>query len=284
MDWPRARAILLVAFTLINGLLAYAVWGPSVTGNTAVGRGNPGHIQTVRARLGELGLDLAVAIPQSPSLMPQFLRVEYDTTPEALLPGNESIGRPVVGQPGGGGLQAERATGVRLLDLQAQGTAAREVRLDNKQAVRQAAEDYLRVEGLYRPDSRFTRTYPAGDGLVGVEYIQVFQGVPVFSGYCRVVISRFGVETVEERWARPLSFRGEQKAVLAPTEALLRVAGHVGGTSGRTFTEIELGYYAGRPLGGAEGSAYAEDVVPVWRIALDTGDLFYINAFTGELE
>lgn len=275
MDWPRARAILLVAFAVINGLLAYAVWGPPVTtGQTAIGRGDPAHFQAVRARLTELGLDLAVAIPQSPSLMPQFLRVEYDMTSQTASGAGEPVGRP----------QVERATGAREFHPQAQGTAAREVRLDNKQAVRQAAEEYLRTEGLYRVDTRYTRTYSAGDGLTGVEFIQVFQGFPVFSGYCRVIVSRFGIEAVEERWAKPHSFRGEQKAVLAPTEALLRVAGHVGVAPGRTFTEIELGYYAGRPLGGAEGSAYAEDLVPVWRIALDTGDLFHINAFTGELE
>lgn len=296
MDWPRARAILLMAFTVVNGLLAYAVWGPSVSGSAVIGRSDQAHLQTVRARLGELGMDLAVAIPNAPPLVPQFLRVEYNRTPDIPHVRAELFG-DIHGrfvdqlevralELGDSALEpsVDRATGVVLYQPFARGSAAREIRLENRQAVRQAIDEYLRSEGLHRTDSRFTRFFPAGEALVGVEYIQIFEAVPVFTGYRRVIVSRNGIEKIEEQWAKPLTFRGEQKAVLAPTEALLRVAGHVGGQGRRTFTEIELGYYAGRPLGGAEGSALAEDLVPVWRIALDSGEVFYINAFTGELE
>jgi hypothetical protein len=295
VDWPQARAILLITFAVVNGLLAYAIWGPSSAGSGTTGRSDPAQLQAVRDRLSELGLDLAVQIPQKPTPVPQFLRVQYEPTPDLPFIRYETSGgrldslidpsRPRLDttsahlEP-----TVDRATGVVRYRPLGRGAAAREVRLENRSAVRQVVEEYLRAEGMFRQDARFSRFYPAGEGFLGLEYTQVFQGASVFSSYRRVVVSRSGIQTVEELWAKPLTFRGEQKAVLAPTEALLRVAGHAGGQARRSFTEIEFGYYAGSPLGGRGGSAYAEDLIPVWRIVLSTGEVFHINAFTGEVE
>ena len=175
MDWPRARAILLAAFMLVNGLLAYALWGPSVAGSATIGRTSPAYVQSVRTRLADLGLELAVAIPTPPAMMPQFLRVEYDSTPDfpefrvehsTRRPGSYEI-RPRAFELGSARVEpsVERATGIVRYRPAARGAAARDVRLDQRQSVRQAADEYLRAEGQSRSDMRFTRVYPAAEGL-----------------------------------------------------------------------------------------------------------------------
>ncbi|MFZ5823742.1 MAG: two-component system regulatory protein YycI [Bacillota bacterium] len=178
-------------------------------------------------------------------------------------------------------------TQVIIYRPQATGPAAREVKLDSRIDVREAAEEYLRYQ-LLMPESGFlSGVFPREQGMM-VEFVPYYQGIPVYSGYVRVDVSARGIEEVRQFWVRPAGYKEMQpKAVRPAAEALLRLAGHLERTGQRTRTivEVRLGYYSGPSLTVpvAEGIS-AWDTVPVWRITLDNGLVYYINAFNLELE
>lgn len=298
MDWTRARAILMLAFTLVNLILAYSLWGPESSLPALAEPSNRVQTEQLRARLSYRGLVLppGVLIPSTPPPM-RFLRVEY--RPDLTFPQfhDESFGRrlpPVEPQRTGfdgtsGNAEPTLDPGTRAIIYRpkATGPAAREVKLDDKTQVRQVAEDYLRYQ-LIMPDLAYlSGVFPRENGMM-VEFVPRYQGIPVYSGFIRVDLSERGIEQVVQFWAEPVGYKEMQpKAVRPAAEALLRLAGHLerAGERTRTIIDVRLGYYSGPsvtvPV--ADGIS-AWDTVPVWRITLDNGLVYYINAFNSELE
>ncbi len=297
MDWPRARSILLVAFVIVNLLLGYSLWGPKAI-PALVQQSRGVQVEQVRLRLADQGMILptGVLLPPTPEPM-RFLRVEYrpDLNFERLLA--ESYRRPSPSPPrprAFDGTSSDRLeptldpeTNVVIYRPEATGRAAHPISLRDQAEVREVAEEYLRAEQLM-PDN----AYPMGVSVQGemavVEFVPMFEGIPVFSGHIRVELSARGVETVTLFWVQPVGYKDSApKAVRPAAEALLRLAGHLERSGGRVWTviDVRLGYYAGRSLTVTIPEAIsAWETVPVWRITLDGGAIYYINAINGELE
>lgn len=293
MDWQRARAILLVAFAVVNLVLAYSLWGPEGKLLALAEPSNRVQIEQLRTRLSDRGLVLppGVVLPTTPSPM-RFLRVEYSSNLTFSDPSYELFVGEFPEAPGRRGSylvhsSIDPETKALVFEPSATGQAAHEVKLDNRTQVRQVAEDYLRNQ-LYMPaDARLSGVFPRDDGMM-VEFVPHYQGLPVYSGYIRVDLSTRGVERITLFWANPVGYKEmPPKAVRPAAEALLRLAGHLErtGERARTILDVRLGYYSG-PLITAPVSdgLNAWDTVPVWRITLDNGKVYYINAFNGELE
>lgn len=295
MDWPRARAILLVAFTVVNLILAYSIWAPS---EVFSGLSEPPHLRTVdqvRARLldSQLILPQSVTVPRTPGSM-HFLHVEYRPTPDLLEWPSESFGNPTpyIGRLDPAVLERlkptlDPATQAVIYHPNGTGSAAHEVRLDNRTQVHQVAEEYLRQSLLLPPGAYFDSVRSLAEGeRAEVEFVPHFDGYPVFSGYVRTEVSGRGIETVSRFWVQPVGYTdAAPKSVRPATEALLRLAGRLTGKKKRTIVDIQLGYYAGRELISTQTDAIKGwDTVPVWRISLDSGEVYYINAFNGEWE
>lgn len=287
MDWRRARTILLVAFAVVNLLLINSLWGSGGSLPTLLGSGSRSQVEQLRLRLADRGLLLpaGMRIPDTPPPM-SFLRVEYrpDLTFRLLQiesfygmsPG--SVTRP----------RLDPATQAIIYRPRAQGEAAREVRLENRGQVRQVAEEYLRSRGLLPDGAVFSGVFAQADGRLMVEFVPHYEEVPIFSGYLRVYVSARGIEEVVQFWITPLGLKeAAPKSVRPAAEALLRLAGHLeqSGTGGGTIADIQLGYYSGPLATGnvAEGTNSWE-TVPVWRITLESGQQYYVNAFNGEFE
>jgi len=296
VDWPRARGILLIAFLLVNLILAYSVWGPTGLLPDLVGSQSRQQTVQVRARLSERGFDLAVGIPPTPGPM-RFLRVEYRPTlefPRTLI---EPSGRPLPdAQPLAFDGAADHPIPTIEKDTQAviyrpngKGMAELAVRLDHSSEVDQDVLRYLRAQQILPGGTQFiSSVFPKPGGGVVVEYNPMFDAYPVFSGFVRADVSPRGIETVTKLWVQPKQYKDTpSKAVRPAAEAVLRLAGHLERTTStrRTITDIRLGYYAGRALTALQSDVInGWDTVPVWRISLDTGEVYFINAFNGELE
>lgn len=282
MDWPRARSILLAAFTVVNLLLAYTLWGPDGKFPAFSGAATRAQGEQLRLRLAERGLVLqpGTQLPNTPPPM-GFLRVEYH--PDLIL--GQFPHASSTAEHGG---TLDPATRAIIYKPNATGPAARTVKIENKAQVRLAAEEYLQSQSLLPADGVFSHVILREDGRTMVEFVPQFQGLLVYSGYLRVYLSARGIEEVVKFWVTPIGYKEAQpKAVRPVAEALLRLAGHLeqsgGGT--RTVTDIRLGYYSG--LSVTEPMADGIDsweTVPVWHITLDNGLEYYINAFNGELE
>lgn len=287
MDWRRARAILLVAFAVVNLLLIDSLWGSGRSLPTLLSSASRSQAEQLRLRLADRGLVLPaeIRLPETPPPM-GFLRVEYrpDLTFRLLQlaysqgknPDSQSIPR------------LDPATQAIIYRPRAQGDAAREVRLDNRGQVRQVAEDFLRSRGLLHEGAAFSGVFAQADGRMMVEFVPQYGEVPIFSGYLRVYVSERGIEEVTQFWITPLGLKeAAPKAVRPAAEALLRLAGLLeqGGDGSRTVADIQLGYYSG-PLatGNVAEGINSWETVPVWRITLENGEQYYVNAFNGEFE
>jgi hypothetical protein len=284
MDWPKARVIMLLAFTLVNAVLVYAIWVPTgfFSGVAAERRQK---LEEVRTTLSTRGLTLpsTVKLPTPPPQM-RFLHVTYEPTngaaegaPKGSTEGSLLGLDPVIDK-----------TGAISYSPKSLGDAAHEVKLENSDQVQQVAEEFLRAHRLLPQDATFVGVTPrVSQRTVLVEWVPVFNHYPVYSGSVQAEVSIHGVETVRWYWVQPRQFTdAAPKAVRPATEALLRLAGRLGiRAKNPVVQEITLGYYAGRSLTEAPlGVLSGWDTVPVWRILLDSGEVFYINAFNGEWE
>lgn len=290
MDWPKARAILMVAFVAVNLVLVYSIWGPAGW--------LPGITQSPESQLTEqlratleardLTLPSPLSVPRTPDPL-RFLYVEFRTTPTLDHEGDEPSSRDAAGRSAWMNPFLDSETLATVYMPRATGAAAREIRLDNRQYVLQVVDEFLLKEELLPAGSAFLeiRPLPKTENLL-VEYVPFFEGLPVFSGYTRVEVSARGIETVSQFRVEPRGYTtAAPKAVRPVSEALLRLAGRLeaaGGTP-RTVTDIRLGYYAGGSLTVTQTDDIdGWDTVPVWRITLDNGAVYYINAFNGEWE
>lgn len=294
MDWAKARAFLLAAFTVVNLILAYSIWGPTALFpylNETQGQAMEVFRETLFNR--RLVLPANVALPRTPGPM-RFLRVEPSPTPDLMEWAVEisdvmaSSGvhddialienlRPAV----------DPRTQAFEIIPQALGPAAHDVKLDSREHVVRIAEDYLRTMALYPAGAYLSGVTENKDkGTVTVEYVPLFDGHPVYSGYVRVEVSVHGVEKVTRLWVVPREYSAAPAKQVRPArEALLRLAGRLTNTQLRTVTDIQLGYYAGRTLPLTKSDdVHGWDTVPVWRITLDGGETYFINAFNGEWE
>lgn len=330
MDWARARNMLLLTFTIVNLTLAYLVWGAGANATLmAAGRWS---LRELRDRLERDGILLVASLPPYGPMLP-FLRVSPPDREGARQVANllSTFIRDRDSEPAAAAT-VEKDGSVRYIPAQ---PGTEPVNLESTTAVRQAADQFLRFTRLLELadfDLRWSRTYPDGPERMVVEYIQHHQDRALFVGRLVVSVGRNGVEEARAYLPEVQGFRGEPKGVLAPSEALLRLAGHIralsvpspappaagAGTADRqssrlpppdvgspdsaqlaedprymqrtprapassnariTLESIELGYYAGPTR-----DARAWDTVPTWRFLTSTGEVYYINAFTGELE
>jgi hypothetical protein len=286
---------LLTAFLVVNLILAYSIWGPTATLPYLAEVPQGQTVEEFRETLAnrKLVLPVNLSLPRTPQPM-RFVRVEAPPTPDFLQWGLE-ISAVTGGHSGqddlavAGSLRPTIDAQTKAVDYfpRATGLAARSLKLDNREQVIHFAEEYLRLMALFPAGARLSGvTENQNAGTVMLEYCPVFDGVPVFSGYVRVEVSPRGIEKVSRYWVEPRSYTDSAAKQVRPVrEALLRLAGRLAGARVRTVMEIQLGYYAGRTLSLAQADdVHGWDTVPVWRITLDGGETYYINALNGEWE
>jgi hypothetical protein len=295
MDWPKARAILLAAFSALNLLLALVVWGPEWLFPSYAEQSYREQVERHRETLaaGGLVLPASVALPRTPGPM-RFLRVQYQPTPEIPVEAGELYQKvlPLKGVRWHEGYDPRTAvidpeTQAVVYEPAAQGAAARPLNLENLKEVQQAVEEYLQQQNLLPRGVSLSRVFTRKGPLSAVvEYVPMFDEWPVFSGFVKVEVSPKGIERVTKFWVEPRGYTSSPKEVRPALEALLRLAGRLEvGKGQRMVTDIRLGYYANRALTVVESEGVQGwDTVPVWRITLDGGEVFYINAFNGEWE
>lgn len=286
MDWLRARALLLVTFVCLNVFLAYRLWARDLHSTGALTLATQEHLDVVKSRLAAVGISVAGAIPTKvPSL--SLLRVER-TTPAfaADLLAQFGADVPLAPSPQPQDLKSGSETlslfpsGLAILraPIRSVGMAS----APSSRIARRTVDDFFRRHGGLPPDAEYVGLAQIDEERVRLDYVQLWRGVPLLPAGLSVVVSGTGVEQVQWLWLRPQGERGDPKAVLPASEALLRLAGHLGDRERRSplvFNRIELGYYATPP-----GGARVWDTAPVWRITVEDGEIFYLNAFTGELE
>lgn len=317
MDWPRAKAILIVAFLLMDALLGVRVWQARTGAAYAPAAAADGAAR-VREALRREGIVVAGDLPlRTPRALPRLRvrprGVDADRLGAAFFPAAEGGA-----EAAGGGVPEARVfvRGGEQLTILPQGLVLYERRdvsaagvpnaLDAAAAAR-AAADFLRERGLLARDLAADFTLPAPGGRPGrydVFFVQRYRlpGIlsaerPIFTGYVGVEVAGEAVQALEAFLVDVEGPVGGRRRVIGAEDALralaARLAAAPGGPAGgggatpatpaeerRLLVErVELGFW-----GPTAPGAGAWDLSPSWRLLTKDGRVYFVDAYAGRVE
>jgi len=141
------------------------------------------------------------------------------------------------------------------------------------------AEDFISKRGGL-PENAILHniTYDDKSGGYLIEYVRSHDGFFIANSYIDIIVTPAGVNSYYQCWLKPYGYQGKKREVILPAMAVLRVKDIYENSEPLTITKIEQGYYS------RFFNADRWQAAPVWRIQLKSGENYYINAFTGELE
>lgn len=302
MDWPRAKTYLILAFLLADLFLGFRLWterrvGEETTRVQALQ-------QTLDARLEATGVALEKEPPSRVPHLPELLLKPRSW--ESLLPGSVV---PVVLEPfssvptggtrgsflmndpdqvqsqeemkqtyywGGGRITVNETTG-RLTWRREGPPNTVYIENFNEVKARFEAEQFLRSLGLFQvKDLRFDYILFNEPNSFFARYTQEYDNLLLFRNYIALTVTPYGVESFELRLSAPQQEVGNRRALVSGTEALLTVLDLLE-IKPKVVLEVVLGYYEPRLRSGTLRA------VPAWRILVDSGAAYYVDAYSGEL-
>lgn len=293
MNWPKAKALLIAAFALIDIFLAYQVWTKAQRQDTgrylATSRFQ---VEEALQQLARAGVSVGIEIPRQAEatewLMVSRPALDKDRLEARFFP----EGTPVIRR-----VQAERGTRTYFLGLSSELSVFEDGSLKFKRyginatpgpaavgdaRAKEEALAFAKVFGGLPVDAVADPVvYDAEAGLYRVAYHQVYQGRAHYGARLTVLVTGDGrASGLEEVWPEPLGFEGPKRTLLPASDALLRLAGSLPPRRPQNVqvVDIGLGYYSRS----YDSDRWAEP--PVWRIRLGDGSVYHVNAYTGQLE
>ncbi|UMZ75154.1 two-component system regulatory protein YycI [Natranaerofaba carboxydovora] len=134
------------------------------------------------------------------------------------------------------------------------------------------------VNTISVPDNVFLEQIYFGDeNQIELLYHQKNEDENFYGGYLRLIITPNGIIRGQFFW---LDFKGKSEdsiEIIPATTALLRLESHLPSGVENVIKEVSFGYYT------QEFYADKWDALPAWKFKLQDR-IYYINAFTGELE
>ncbi len=280
MNWPRARAILLVSFLALDIFLGYVALGPK----QAYGEVTSAEIQRAITRAASAGVVVSAPIPAQVTAA-SFLSVEPWQV-DRLVTAQRLLGtdRPTVVQESreltvwgySGSLVTSLASGV-FIYLPAEKSGGRGV---DTRSARTLVEDFLRPSGLLPLDARLDWVREAGEESYVVQFRQDYQGAALFGGYITANVDKGRISRIRMVWFSPKGYSGKKRALVPATDALITAlsAGESVVERGSAIESITLGYLS-EPLDARQWDAY-----PVWRFGFSNGSFVYVNGYSGVIE
>ncbi len=289
VDISRAKTVLICAFLILNVFLFHQLWQEE-GGHLPpfLGEGDASRLEEA---LSEANLVLNDPLPQGRVRMAHLVVEPQHYGPEEIV---EIL---TAGLPEGEGLTEWEAfaagnteNGGEVFELngleiafEQEGIIKIKKRADPDAEVAAALEETEAAVEKFIEEAvlleRFVFDYKQeGEEELVLHYHQEHEEVPLFAGYLRAKVGQ------HEWTARffplaPLELAEGEREVISPLAALLRfLEGYGEAPTPTAVKEMSLGYYS------PEYDAQRWEIPPVWRIRLDNGEVFYINAFTGHLE
>ena len=289
MNLGRAKSILIVAFIGLNLFLGYQLFWPDFGRLTSVAVTTE-EISAVESLLNDNNYYLETSIERGIKTS-DFLKVspDWETLDNILedyiekgaeVESNEDLkyyrmSDKVIALHSSGLLHIQYSPGVLL-----------EENLDennndlNKSELKDFAVEFLEEEDLMLQDLIYDYIERENDERTVVLFKQELDDKPIYTGHFKVIIEKDRITSLEAYWLKPIKRIPEREMEVIPaSEALRNLVNKLGSsTDERSIVEIELGYYS------EEYDAENWEIPPVWRVALDGNEYYYINAFTGNLE
>ncbi|MCG0276177.1 MAG: two-component system regulatory protein YycI [Thermosediminibacteraceae bacterium] len=281
MDWRKAIGILIVSFLVLNILLAVNLYIETLPQKDF--SLEEGQQQEIKTFLESRGIILETQIPLSGRPVP-FLEISYQPQEaEKILKQFFGEEKPKIEEIRNG---KKYRVGKRELIIMDNGTINFTVRedkeslasLDEHKAL-QVAEEFIKNHVGFPKDARLnTIKYDSESKGYLVEYVRYYQGFFIANSFMELLVTPDGVRNFYMSWLKPLKFKGKKREVIPPIAAILRVEAEKNSGEQVVIKKVEQGYYS---------QFYNADrwlAAPVWKVELKNGEVYYINAYTGELE
>ena len=296
MDFSRAKTVLMLVFFCLNLFLGYQLLERyqlvSPPGSLFWDPDNPEHLERLRQSLDEHNYTFKGDLPRR-ALQKSFLivtppQVQESELKKSLL-GEEWHDASVehvqqdnaemrIFRHDKGKLTLYNTGFYRFVPSRDEATEKKED-LDEPQA-KELADAFLEERGLQPQRAQHDLIEKKEEEVYLVRYHQHWSGIPVYASYLTVTVKEGRVDKVESYWLEPDGFKEEQEIKVIPAAAaLIRFLEEQGVSSQeRIIEEVELGYFS------REYDADQWEIPPVWRVVMERGEMFFINAFTGNLE
>jgi regulatory protein YycI of two-component signal transduction system YycFG len=285
MNLGRAKLILIIAFTGLNLFLAYHLFWPDFGRLTRMAF-TAEDLHATEAVLKEKNYYLETSLDRTirtGSFLTVSRSLEFQR--QVLLRMLQE-GAEFSHSDEGTFYQKDEKTAViqstgliRVLYTPPQELAGTADVLDDRE-VRVLTENFLLNEHLMPNGAVFDYMENIGPGDRILHYYQIIDDVAIFTGQLKVIIVENRVRSVEIYWVDPAEDNpGREMEVISAIEALSNLVRDLGPSDEpQSITSITLGYFSG------EIDAEKWEISPVWRIMIQNEQVYYINAFTGNLE
>ena len=284
MRWDQAKAVMIAVFVLLDAFLGLRLYARQATAVAPVPAASLIALGNVNVAASDVRVEgvLPTAPPSLPTLTIALQHPDAAAIALHLLGSDFQVesqgsimtyaGRKGTVQYANGALLFQRAPG--------QGAAAAGA-LPSVGRAQFLADNFVRAMALAPANLVFDRiAYSQSESAWDVAYYQRYQGQPVFNGRCHVMVDGRGVLSASCLWASVAGPGQSPRPILSPAEALQRLADAQGATAAAPLLVdgVVLGYVASTYPANA-----AWPTVPVWRVELADGSLYYVNAYTGTL-
>lgn len=285
MNLGRAKLILIIAFAGLNLFLGYHLFWPDFGRLTSVAV-TVDELHATEVILNDNNYYLETAIDRS-AHSSDFLTVSpaQDLQGKILQDFVKKEARVVVSE-NATVYRAEEETAVvypsgliRIIYEPGVFLAEDTLNLEERRLV-ELVETHLVEEQLIPEGIAFDYLVKRDVGFVTLNYYQVYEETPVYSGKLQVTVDSDKLTAVEIYWLEPIDgLPRREMEVISAADALKNLVGELGfSPEPKAVKEIKLGYFSG------EYDAEKWEIPPVWRIMLDKNEFYYINAFTGNIE
>lgn len=281
MDLTRAKSVLILAFLLLNSYLGYQVWHKSELFLSYL-YVTTEEVEQVLSQLADNQYQVSATLPRQVQAMSLLSVRAQEIEEEAFLAALFTSPPLPLRQETEGAIKYTHPEGTLLFPGRGRVDFRRPEPVEpagEDSEVQRLGEEFLKDKGLMPGDARFDALYPSpGEGSVGV-FTQQYQGFSLYTSYINLYFAGDHLTGFDYFWLEPLEFSAESRYVLPVTQALLRFLEIQGpARKPEEITAITLGYFS------REYDAQKWDMAPVWRIVTGTGQITYINAFSGEEE
>ncbi|ABR50820.1 hypothetical protein Amet_4754 [Alkaliphilus metalliredigens QYMF] len=292
MDWSKAKNILIVAFIITNILLIYNIEKDHFNQEDFVVFSEE-HINNVQNYLMESNIYLLTPISREIKSLPT-LTVKYkefspnEVAEKFLGDGYEVQGtnaQESVYTLGEKQLKVEGRKRITYYDLE----KSHQGRPLSDEEMIAKSQAFLREYGLLEENIVLEQIYFGTVKLFGSNpvyqliYRQTYQEHFLGESYINVYANQYGIIGVEAMLLEQEKTSEQKKKIIPATEALLRrmdemVYDHRGEEI--FITDIEVGYYFNpEDINVPVENIYSGTAFPTWRITLDNGRIYYVEAY-----
>ncbi|RJX26741.1 MAG: hypothetical protein C4554_05430 [Dethiobacter sp.] len=294
MDLSRAKTVLICTFLILNIFLYYQILQDEGRGNTGL-FGRKEEMSRLESALQEANLFLETPLPRGGVRLAYLVVKPWHFKPEDIIVALWGVlGYEEKAFPAGNGesrfvgSNEDNVTvyhfGEYKLLVSKEGSVTlkrtREEKLQENYSLEESEQAVREFTGRLSFLNSFIYDYSQKKEKGTIfNYRQEYEGFPLYAGYLQLLMKgkvplMFSLYRLE-----PVGFAEQKREIIPPSTALLRfMEAYKGGKEKRGIVEFSLGFYS------HEYDAERWEIPPVWRIRLNNGEVYYINAFTGILE